>query len=201
MRAAERKQQIVETTMDLVSKYGVQGTTTARIASAVGVSEATLYRHFRSRSEILLAALDLVYERIFRVIRSAEEESAIERLRGIARFHSHILPSETEGFVHPLFEFIAAPPEVGLRDSIGDRQRKAIQALAQIVDEGKAQGAIEPEVDSEQVAWELVGVYWTQDISYLMGLTEHLEANRGQVMLAHMLDSISVKTPTRQGQL
>ena len=184
----ERKRQIVETTMALVGKYGIQGTTTSRIAAAVGVSEAALYRHFTSRSEILLAALDLVYERVFRVIGAADEaEDALERLRSIARYHSRILDSDAEGFVYPLFEFVAAPPETGLRDALAQRQRAAIEAIARIVEEGKVQGAVKPEVDSVQVAWELVGLYWTQDVSYLMGLTEHLEAGRGEQMLSHIL--------------
>jgi AcrR family transcriptional regulator len=189
--ALERRQQIIETTMELVARYGVQGTTTSRIAASVGVSEAALYRYFGSRTEILLAALDLVYERIFRVIHSADQENVLERLRGIARVHSRVLPSDTDGFVYPLFEFVAAAPEVGLREALADRQRKAIKAIADIIEEGKAQGTIAPEVDSEQAAWELTGVYWTRDISYLMGLTEYLDANRGEQMLTRILDSIS----------
>ena len=177
--------------MHLVARHGVQGTTTSRIAAAVGVSEAALYRHFDSRTEILLAALDLVYERIFRVIHSADQENVIERLRGIARVHSRVLPSETDGFVYPLFEFVAAAPEVGLREALAERQRRAIKAIADIIDEGKAQGTIVPEADSAQVAWELTGAYWTRDISYLMGLTEYLEVNRGEQMLTRILDSIS----------
>ena len=137
--------------MHLVARHGVQGTTTSRIAAAVGVSEAALYRHFDSRTEILLAALDLVYERIFRVIHSADQENVIERLRGIARVHSRVLPSETDGFVYPLFEFVAAAPEVGLREALAERQRRAIKAIADIIDEGKAQGTIVPEADSAQV--------------------------------------------------
>lgn len=214
----ERKKQIVETTMALVARHGIQGATTSRIAATVGVSEAALYRHFASRSEILLATLDLVYERIFRVIEAGadgvdareadvrgagadgtsadgtggDQLDALERLRRIARFHSRIIPSETEGFVYPLFEFVAAPPEIGLRDALAERQQKAIEAIAEIVEQGKQQGIIKPDVDSVQVAWELVGLYWTQDVSYLMGLTEHLDAGRGERMLHRILTSIAL---------
>jgi AcrR family transcriptional regulator len=203
--------------MALVARHGIQGATTSRIAAAVGVSEAALYRHFSSRSEILLATLDLVYERIYRVIEAgaargdtaqadtaqadgggtdsggsnAAQPDALERLRRIARSHSRIITSETEGFVYPLFEFVAAPPEIGLRDALAERQQKAIEAIAAIVDEGKQQGIIKPDVDSMQVAWELVGLYWTQDVSYLMGLTEHLDAGRGERMLNRILSSIA----------
>ncbi len=194
LSAPDRKRQIVEVTMDVVARYGIQGTTTSRIAAAAGVSEATLYRHFSSRAEMLLAALDLVYERVFKVIRSADQENALDRLRAIGRLHSAIVSSEIEGYVYPLFEFVAAPPEVGLRDALAERERSSINALAAILDEGKSQGVIRPEIDTEQLAWELVSVYWAQDISYLMGLTEYADADRVQRMLDRILESISIAT-------
>jgi AcrR family transcriptional regulator len=193
MSAAERKQQIVEVTMDLVAKHGVQATTTSRIAGACGISEATLYRHFSSRREMLLAAMDLVYERIFKVINSTENENALDRLRGMRNYHSGILADDHEGFVYPLFEFVAAPPECGLREPLAERQRTAIESFAGVVEEGKRQGLIRPDVDDAQVAWELVAVFWAQDVSYLMGLDEYVNAARGQQMLEHLLAAISTK--------
>lgn len=196
--AAERKRQIVEVTMDLVATHGVQATSTALIAATAGVSEATLYRHFSSRQEMLLAAMDLVYERVFAVIRAGEGEDPLERLRAIGRRHSGILASNEEGFVYPLFEFVAAPPSCGLRDALAEHQRAAIKAIAGIIEQGKVQGLFRPDTDSDQIAWELVGVYWTQDISYLMGLTEYVDATRGRRMLERILAGIAAAPLDRQ---
>jgi AcrR family transcriptional regulator len=200
MTAAQRRQQIVQVTMDLVAKNGVQATTTSRIAAAAGVSEATLYRHFASRKDMLLAAMDLVYERVFRVIHSAEHEDALDRLRDIGRYHSRIIGDDTEGFVYPLFEFVAAPPECGLRESLAERQRVAIRSLSEILEDGKRQGVVRCETDTPQIAWELVGVYWAQDISYLMGLSEYVNPSRGRQMLERILASISVPGQEEQAQ-
>lgn len=190
--AAERKKQIVEVTMDLVATHGVQATSTSLIATAAGVSEATLYRYFSSRQEMLLAAMDLVYERVFAVIRAGEGEDPLERLRAIGRRHSGVLTSDEEGFVYPLFEFVAAPPSSGLRDALAEHQRAAINAISGIIEQGKEQGVIRPGTDTAQIAWELVGVYWTQDISYLMGLTEYVDASRGRQMMERILSSITL---------
>jgi len=193
MTAAERKQQIVEVTMDLVAKNGVQSTTTSRIAAAAGISEATLYRHFASRKDMLLAAMDLVYERVFKVIHSADKGSALERLRGIGRYHAGIIADDAEGFVYPLFEFVAAPPDCGLREPLAERQRAAIDSISAILEEGKEQGLVRQDVDSAQLAWELVAVYWAQDVSYLMGLEEYVNVTRGQQMLERILASIATQ--------
>ena len=193
MTAAERKQQIVEVTMDLVAKNGVQSTTTSRIAAVAGISEATLYRHFASRKDMLLAAMDLVYERVFKVIHSADKGNALERLRSIGRYHAGIIADDAEGFVYPLFEFVAAPPGSGLREPLAERQRAAIGSISAILDEGKAQGLVRQDVDSAQIAWELVAVYWAQDVSYLMGLEEYVNVTRGEQMLERILASIATQ--------
>jgi hypothetical protein len=62
--------------------------------------------------------------------------------------------------------------------------------MAAIVEEGKKQGLIRPDIDSAQLAWELVAVYWAQDVSYLMGLNEYVNVARGQQMLEHILASL-----------
>ena len=193
MSAAERRQQIVEVTMDLVAKNGVQATTTSRIAAAAGVSEATLYRHFASRTDMLVAAMDLVYERVFKVIQSADSGDALERLRNIGRYHAGLIGEGEESFVYPLFEFVAAPPEAGLREPLGARQRAAIESLAAIIEEGKLEGLVRADADSGQLAWELVAVYWAQDVSFLMGLNEYADGVRGQQMLERILANITTE--------
>ena len=119
---------------------------------------------------------------------------AFDRLRGIGRYHAGILADDVEGFVYPLFEFIAAPPEAGLREPLGQRQRMAIDSLSAILEEGKSQGLVRRNVDSAQIAWELVAVYWAQDVSYLMGLNEYVNVTRGEQMLERILSSIAFES-------
>ena len=146
MTGAERKKRIVEATTEVVAKFGVQGATTSRIAAASGIAEKTLYSHFPSRREILVAALDKVLERSRDNFRRRTETDARELLRAAARRH---WSSESE-FVYPLYEFFAAPPEEGLREEIRTRHQVGLELVINIVNEGKAQGVIRPDVDAEQ---------------------------------------------------
>jgi AcrR family transcriptional regulator len=192
---AERKRQIVEVILELVSKHGVEGVTISRIAARAGVTQAALYMHFASREEMLRAAVDVLYERVAEVIASSNEPDVMLRLRSIGGFHSGLVSSGTSSFIHPLFEFLAAPPETGLREMLGAKQRQIIECLAAIVEEGKAQGSIRTDVDAQQVAWELHGVYWAEDVSHLMGLTEFVTSGRSTVMLDRLLTSIAADGP------
>jgi hypothetical protein len=77
-----------------------------------------------------MAALDVLFEKIRAVHYSSANPNAFERIREIGIQHSRLLGSQEDGFVFPLFEFMAAPPE-----------------------EGQAQGTIAAKVDPYQVAW------------------------------------------------
>ena len=61
MPAAERRQALIDTAIRVFSEGSYRGTTTAEIARAAGISEPILYRHFASKRELYLAALDHVW--------------------------------------------------------------------------------------------------------------------------------------------
>jgi AcrR family transcriptional regulator len=86
--AAERRREIIQVVVRLVDQHGIQGATTARIAAGVGVTEPTLYNYFESRRDMLLAALDSVFDGAEEVVTSSQEPDAIERLRHIGRYHT-----------------------------------------------------------------------------------------------------------------
>jgi AcrR family transcriptional regulator len=187
----ERRAQIVETALELVSTHGVRGTTLSRIAEAVGITHPALYTHFANRREILLAALDVLFERIMSVHRSSAQENAYERLREISAYHTRLVASAPDGFVFPLFEFIAASPEEGLRDALRARQRALAEDLAEIVREGQRQGTIRADADPEQVSWLITSRHWTEDVALLMGVTDQWSEERSMRLLDLILGSIA----------
>lgn len=190
MTADERRAQIIEVVLGLVDKFGVQGTTTARIAAAAGVTEPTLYKYFDNRREMLLAALDVVFDRAEEVVKSSDESDAVERLRRIGRYHTQETNAKRLGFVNPLFEFMVAPPESGLRDQVRNRNLGIIEALAGIVEEGKAQGRIHQDVDAKRVAWRVMGFYWFEDVSSLMDLSEVVSEGISGEMFDSIISSL-----------
>jgi AcrR family transcriptional regulator len=187
MTGAQRKQLIVEVTIELVAEFGVEGTTTARIAAKAGVSEKTLYSHFASRKDILLAALDAVFERARDDLRHLAGANVLEHLRAAARRHG----ARGKEFVYPLFEFFAAPPTAGLREEVRIRHQTSIDIITGMIDEGKAQGLIRPDVDSELVAWEFFGVYWAEDVAFMIGFEEFSASRRPVIMMERILRDIA----------
>ena len=194
LRAEERRRQIIEVTLGVVAEFGVQGTTTRRIAAAAGVSEATLYKHFASRNDILKAALDAVYGRIFEVIDQASGPDALARLRQVAAAHQLTLSSDDAGFALPLFEFVAAPPEADLREALGRKQLRAVEAIADIVTQGIDDGVVAADADPGEIAWALISVFWLRDVAHLMGLAEPAAAGSAS-LLDRILEAIAAPRP------
>ena len=193
-----RLQQIIDVTLGLVITYGVSGTTMARIACEAGLTKASLYEYFPSRHEILLAALESVFESVFEVHRSSSRADALERLRDIGGRHTQLITTEDRPYMYALVEFIAAPPEEGLRHAVGEKQMAAALDLATIVEEGKSQGTLKGDVDSLQVGWMIAGWAWTESISHLIGEAGFWNAKRSAGMLDLLLLGISTKATASQ---
>jgi AcrR family transcriptional regulator len=57
MTGDERREQILQTAVEMFSQHGFSGTTTKMIAEAAGVSEAMVFRHFATKEELYGAIL------------------------------------------------------------------------------------------------------------------------------------------------
>lgn len=53
-----RREQIVNAAMEVIVKYGSEHVTVKRIAKEVGISEAAIYRHFKSKRDVLSLLID-----------------------------------------------------------------------------------------------------------------------------------------------
>ena len=114
MTGPERKAQIVDVVLRLVHEHGVEGSTTARIARSAGVTEPTLYQYFGSRRDMLLAALDQVFDRATEAVQCSQDGDAVECLRKIGQYHTRETKAKALRFVDPMFEFVVAPAAEGL---------------------------------------------------------------------------------------
>lgn len=61
----ERRRQIADAALKVIAEQGLGRFTTQAIAAEVGITDGSLFRHFASKQEIVLAALDRVEERLF----------------------------------------------------------------------------------------------------------------------------------------
>jgi len=187
MTAEARKRQIAEVTLDLIAEHGLRGATMARIAAAAGIRQASLYTHFESRRAILLAALDVVYEKVYASRATPTDENSLERLRQMCDHHLELWATQGDRHhAHQLLEFISGARSEGLREILAEKHLASIQQFAQVVRDGQNEGTIPKCVDPDQVAWLITGWAFAGDVSHLMGFKTFLEPN----VSTHWLDVI-----------
>jgi AcrR family transcriptional regulator len=155
MPAAERRQKLVETAIRVFSEGSYRGTTTAEIAKAAGVSEPILYRHFASKRDLYLAALDHVWSQV-----RAHWESALEQeanvlaalaVVGGANFASRDCKHQlSELWVQALSEATEDPV---LRKHLRKHMREVHDYFAAMLRTGQEEGVIHAGRDADSEAW------------------------------------------------
>ena len=155
MAAADRRQHLVETAISLFTEGSYHGTTTAEIARAAGVSEPILYRHFASKRDLYLAALEHVWAKTRETWGRKLEESpdACAAVEAIGKEHVSVRSPKlqlAELWVQALGE---ASEDLELRRHLRAHMREVHDFVADLIRRGQEQGAIAAERDPDSEAW------------------------------------------------
>jgi AcrR family transcriptional regulator len=155
MAAADRRRHLVETALRLFTEGSYHGTTTAEIARAAGVSEPILYRHFASKRDLYLAALEHVWAKTRETWERALDEApdACAAVEAIGKGHLSVRSSKlqlAELWVQALGE---ASEDPELKRHLRKHMREVHDFVADLVRRGQAQGAIAEERDPDSEAW------------------------------------------------
>ena len=84
-RSGERKTQILQTLAGMLEGPSAERITTAALAARIGVSEAALYRHFKSKADMFAGLIDFVEQTLFSLINkiTSEESSGLRQIDAI----------------------------------------------------------------------------------------------------------------------
>lgn len=74
MESPLRREQIAEAALTIVVEQGLGAVTVRRVAEAVGISAAALYRHYKNKGDILAAVLEEHHEMALANLRQAEAQ-------------------------------------------------------------------------------------------------------------------------------
>jgi AcrR family transcriptional regulator len=155
MAAADRRRHLVETAIRLFTDGSYHGTTTAEIARAAGVSEPILYRHFASKRDLYLAALEDVWAKTREAWERTLDEApdACAAVEAIGKGHVSVRSPKlqlAELWVQALSE---ASEDPDLRRHLRRHMREVHDFVADLIRRGQAEEAIAAERDADSEAW------------------------------------------------
>ena len=154
----ERQHQIIEESINIIDEKGIQGLTIKNLAKAIGITEPGIYRHFESKTEILLSILSNFKEMAVMLSEMMEtyEATAIEK---ISFMFSKMLElfSETPSMVSVIFSEEIFKNEEVLKNKIVEILNLHAQTLENIISKGQSEKNIREDIDNKSLALMAMG--------------------------------------------
>lgn len=181
-----RRRSIVDAARHLLTTQGLGGTTISRIATQAGMSQGGLYRHFASHMDIMIAVLDAIFEERRAAWPTERGLSGLEMLRRAGQFHLAQMESNTS-FMAPFIELVSHGGQQELREAILNHQYAALARLREVIDQGKADGSIRQDIDSEGLAFQFASWTWGPALAYAIGISEFCSRGHSLRLLGLLL--------------
>ena len=156
--ADERRAATVQAVVDLAAKQNPAEITTAAIADRMGLTQGALFRHFPNKDAILEATMSWVSERLLISVDKAAEVAASPVAALEAMFMTHIdFVAKHPGVPRMLFGELQRAGETLAKRMVQTLIRQYEQRLRRLMEEGKAHGELDAELDVDAAAVLFIG--------------------------------------------
>jgi AcrR family transcriptional regulator len=204
LRGERTRQAILSHASRLASAEGLEAVSLQRLASDLGISKSGLFAHFGSKEELQLATVD----EAGRVFTEEVLKPGLKTPAGLGRvwamcnsFLSYLSRGIFPGgcfFEAALAEFDSKPGRI--RDAVVEKRGYWVASLARATRDAIAAGEVQPDVDAEQVAWELGSLLVGANSSFVQdGGTVGIERARRAIRdrLERIATPSAARLPTR----
>lgn len=169
-----RKQQIARAAMEIISEEGMHNLVMVKIAKRIGVTDAALYKHFKSKSDILFYMIEEIENSMTnRLIgRVGHIEDPIKQLETLLTFQLEFI-EQNKGIPRIIFSESLQRQNKTLKKKISSLLLNYLQIIRDILTTAKNNGQISQKIDIDAASVIFIGmiqssvIFWTlSDSSY-----------------------------------
>lgn len=155
---SKRQNEIINTAIKLIGVGGIQALTIKNLSAEIGIVESAIYRHFKSKIEILNVLIDFL-KNIISTHYSSTYELKISSLEKIKKMISGQLKifAENPPYATVILSDGLFINEKELHAKIFSIMERAKLTYINIINEGKKSGEIRKDISSEQLAFIIMG--------------------------------------------
>lgn len=155
-----RKDHLILTTIDIIDELGIQGLSTREVAKRVGMSNAVVFSHFKSKNELILAVLDY-FTQYDKAVVQALHSKGLQASEGIVFFiDSFVTYYENYPAITALIEaYSGLKCENELSEKVKQILYERLSYIKQMVEEGQAKAQIRSDYTAECVADIILGSF------------------------------------------
>ncbi len=159
LSSAIRKDQIIDASRKLVVKYGSEHVTVGKIAKEVGISEGAIYRHFKSKSDVLSGLADRIADDLLGDINKHiyTNSTSLEFLDTVLKNHLSRI-QQKKGISFQVIAEIISFGEKKLNKKVSVVINNYVIGLKHLLSEGIKTGEVKEDVDIEAAALILFGM-------------------------------------------
>ena len=153
-----RRKQIIDALRKLIIEYGSENVTVRRIAREIGVSQGAIYRHFKSKREILDFLIDYIEENLIGDIEKNDPQAnTLEILENILQNHISAI-EQRKGVSFLVVAEIISLGDKRLNRKIYDVLNNYIDHIKNIIIRGMRAGEIKTGIDPGMTATTFFGI-------------------------------------------
>jgi AcrR family transcriptional regulator len=143
-----RRRQIVLAARKLIVKYGSEHVTIRRIAEEIDVTEGAIYRHFKSKKDILLLLIGDIEETLIEDVKSSDQGNlgSLEILDNIINSHISAI-EQRKGITFQVIAEIISLGDKKLNEKVAKVIDKYTESIQTILTEGVKSGIIRSDID------------------------------------------------------
>ena len=192
----QRQQEIVTSTIELCAEQGVNKITTQVIADRVGVAQATIFKHFKTRDNVFEAVLRWLSGGMFKAVEPMfkSKASADVRLQNVIRKQLGFA-SQHKALPRILFSDRLHSDSSVLKGIVQQVMARMTEAFTQLIRDGLESGAFASKQSPEDMAKLVVSTMqgtlmrWSiHDYSYEL-------QNEGQVLYEYYMQALLATNP------
>lgn len=153
------KESLILSTIKVISEHGLQGLTTRGVAVKQGVSESTIYKHYKSKNELILSVLEYFSQYDQEIIDSLglkvlnPIEAILYFVEAYVTYYENYpeitaITLSYEGLMH----------EAELSDAVKRIFSKRINTIHSLIEDAKRENEIPKDVDTESLSDLIIGL-------------------------------------------
>jgi TetR/AcrR family transcriptional regulator, fatty acid metabolism regulator protein len=193
-RVGDKYQRILDAAIAVIAEKGFHNSRVSDIADRADVADGTIYLYFKSKEQILMAALDGAFEAFLR--QAKEEMSGIEdaaaKLRALARLHLRELNNNRK---------LAVVLQTELRQSakfLGEFSQRELKGyfnlIREVIRDGQQRGSIRRDVSDKIAAACLFGAMDELVTAWVLSSREYDLAAAADPVVDLLLSGMEART-------
>jgi AcrR family transcriptional regulator len=164
MTAEERRESILAAAFEVFAEVGYLRGKTSTVARRVGVTEPVVFQNFGTKAALFAVVVDRAADHVCRMIdRMAAGPVPVSDLLRIMLDPDHLRHVHSAGAVGAIFadaSAVTGEPEV--EAAARKSTRRFATALATLLERGRADGELRPDLDTEAASWWLLSLVASQ---------------------------------------